>query len=142
MNAQWCGFGENRGSIAAFLFVQNPDGSFTKLRKVGGAGMAQMDYPETAVSFGADSLIVPLNGDKRARSKLGSYYERFEDGTNTLFRDASSVQLKDLKVYHGVYEEGEFIPHTDVSASRAVIVCHGASLTITSFSHAGRTLCP
>jgi len=30
----WVGFGENRGSIAAFLFVQNPDGSFTKLRKV------------------------------------------------------------------------------------------------------------
>jgi hypothetical protein len=35
----WVGFGENRGSIAAFLFVQNPNGSFTKLRKVGGAGM-------------------------------------------------------------------------------------------------------
>jgi hypothetical protein len=109
----WVGFGENRGSIAAFLFVQNPNGSFTKLRKVGGAGMAQMDYPEMGVSFGADSLVIPLNGDKVARSKLGSYYERFEDGTNTLFRDKSAVELKDLKVYHGVYEEGEFIPHTD-----------------------------
>jgi len=72
-----------------------------------------MDYPETAVSFGADSLVIPLNGDRVARSKLGSYYERFEDGTNTLFRDASAVELKDLKVYHGLYEEGEFIPHTD-----------------------------
>jgi hypothetical protein len=24
-----------------------------------------------------------------------------------------SVELKDLKVYHGVYEEGEYIPFTD-----------------------------
>ena len=38
----WVGYGEARGSIAAFLFKQNPDGSFTKLRKVGGAGLAQM----------------------------------------------------------------------------------------------------
>jgi hypothetical protein len=38
----WVGYGEARGSIAAFLFKQNPDGSFTKLRKVGGPGLAQM----------------------------------------------------------------------------------------------------
>jgi len=38
----WVGYGEARGSIAAFLFKQNSDGSFTKLRKVGGAGLAQM----------------------------------------------------------------------------------------------------
>ena len=111
----WVGYGEARGSIAAFLFVQNQDGSFTKLRKVGGAGLAQMDMPETGPSFGVDSLVIPLNGDnpRLARSKLGSYYERFEDGTNTLFGNAASVELKDLKVYHGVYEEGEYIPFTD-----------------------------
>lgn len=59
--------------------------------------------------------MIPLGKDKPrvARSKLGSYYERFEDGTNSLFGKASMVQLKDLKVYHGVYEEGEFIPFTD-----------------------------
>ena len=28
-------------------------------------------------------------------------------------RDAAAVELKDLKVYHGIYEEGEFIPHAD-----------------------------
>lgn len=111
----WVGYGEARGSIAAFLFCQNSDGSFTKLRKVGGAGLAQMDMPETGPSFGADSLVIPFNGDnpRVARSKLGSYYERFDDGTNTLFGDASSVQLKELKVYQGVYADGEFIPHTD-----------------------------
>ena len=43
----WVGYGENRGSVAAFLFKQNANGSFTKLRKVGGGGMAQMDNPES-----------------------------------------------------------------------------------------------
>jgi TLD len=41
----WVGYGEARGSIAAFLFRQNAPGSkypFTKLRKVGGPGLAQM----------------------------------------------------------------------------------------------------
>ena len=66
-------------------------------------------------SFGADSLVIPFLKDnkKMARSKLGSYYERFEDGTNTLFKKGASVQLKDLKVYHGVYEKDEYIPFTD-----------------------------
>ena len=41
-----------------------------------------------------------------ARSKLGSYYERLPDGTNSLFGKDAAVQLRDLKVYHGVYEEG------------------------------------
>eukprot|EP00541_Cyclophora_tenuis_P018793 CAMPEP_0116551836 /NCGR_PEP_ID=MMETSP0397-20121206/6166_1 /TAXON_ID=216820 /ORGANISM="Cyclophora tenuis, Strain ECT3854" /LENGTH=215 /DNA_ID=CAMNT_0004076747 /DNA_START=162 /DNA_END=809 /DNA_ORIENTATION=- len=113
----WVGYGEARGSIAAFLFVFNNDGTTaTKLRKVGGKSLAQMDMPESGPSFGADSLVIPLNDKsqpKIARSKLGSYYERFEDGTNTLFRTTSSVQLKDLKVYHGIYEEGEYIPFTD-----------------------------
>lgn len=113
----WVGYGENRGSIAAFLFLRQPDGkTFTKLRKVGGAGMAQMDNPECGPCFGADSLVVPLASDnpRLARSKLGSYYERFADGTNSVFgKNLASVQLKDLKVYHGVYAEGEYVPFTD-----------------------------
>lgn len=114
----WVSYGEARGSIAAFLFCRNKDteAGWTKLRKVGGAGLAQMDYPETGPSFGADSLVIPLGSDNSrvARSKLGSYYERFPDGTNTLFgKEGSSVQLRDLKVYQGVYAPDEFIPHTD-----------------------------
>lgn len=116
----WVGYGEARGSIAAFLFLVGgkyvKDGApGTKLQKCGGPSMAQIDNPESAVSFGADSLVIPLALDdpKLARSKLGSYYERFEDGTNTLFGKDASVQLKSLKVYHGVYEEGEYIPFTD-----------------------------
>lgn len=115
----WVGYGEARGSIAAFLFVyENGIKALpTKLRKVGGPSLAQQDLPEIGPSFGADSLVLPMSDDnpKLARSKLGSYYERFPDGTNTLFGKGrgASVQLKDLKVYHGVYEAGEYIPFTD-----------------------------
>ena len=114
----WVGYGEARGSIAAFLFTY-PNGIKElpiKLRKVGGPSLAQQDLPEIGPSFGADSLVIPMSQDdpKLARSKLGSYYERFADGTNTLFGEKGlSVQLKDLKVYHGVYAEGEYIPFTD-----------------------------
>ena len=73
--------------------------------------------PENGPSFGADSLVIPLNGDnvRMARSKLGSYYERFPDtGNNSLFwGNQASVPLSSLQVYHGVYAEGEYIPFTD-----------------------------
>lgn len=76
---------------------------------------SQVDNPENGPSFGADSLVIPLGKDnpRLARSKLGSYYERFSDGSNSLFNKDASVQLRDLKVYHGVYEEGEYVPFTD-----------------------------
>lgn len=114
----WVGYGEARGSIAAFLFVfkRGTTELPSKLRKVGGPSLAQQDLPEIGPSFGADSLVIPLDkaNPKVARSKLGSYYERFPDGGNTLFgKRGSSVQLKDFKVYHGVYAEGEYIPFTD-----------------------------
>jgi hypothetical protein len=113
----WVSYGEARGSIAAFLFAQSSAASgWTKLRKVGGPSLAQLDYPESGPSFGADSLVIPLaaSNPKLARSKLGSYYERFADGTGTLFSNKqATAQLKDLKVYQGVYAPGEFIPFTD-----------------------------
>ncbi len=119
-NYKWVGYGEARGSIAAFLFIV--DGKYTKdgapgikLRKVGGPGLAQMDLPESGPSFSPDALVIPMGQDnpRLARSKLGSYYERLPDGTSSLFGKDSSVQLKELKVYHGVYAEGEYIPFTD-----------------------------
>ena len=61
-------------------------------------------------------MVIPLSKSdpKVARSKLGSYYERFPDGTNSLFGPtASSVRLKDLKVYQGVYGPDEYVPFTD-----------------------------
>jgi len=114
----WVGYGEARGSIAAFLYVFKKGTAElpTKLRKVGGPSLAQQDLPEIGPSFGADSLVIPMekSNPKLARSKLGSYYERFPGGGNTLFgKRGSSVQLKDFKVYHGVYADGEYIPFTD-----------------------------
>ena len=46
-------------------------------------------------------------------NKLGSYYDRLPDGGNSLFGKDSNVQLKDPKVYHGVYAEDEYRPFTD-----------------------------
>lgn len=117
----WVSYGEYRGSIAAFLYVvggkyaQNSNFPGYKLQKVGGPGLAQIDLPESGPSFGADSLVIPLRAEnpRIARSKLGSYYERFPDGVSSLFGNVPSVQLKELRVYHGVYEEGEYIPFTD-----------------------------
>ncbi|GMH73030.1 hypothetical protein TrRE_jg2347 [Triparma retinervis] len=60
----WCGYGEYRGSVAAFLFTfsggegEEEDDRPVKLRKVGGAGLAQLDFPEAAVSFGSDSFVL------------------------------------------------------------------------------------
>ena len=60
------GFGEFRGSLAAFLFTW-PDGDVsvrpTKLQKVGGAGLACVDEPEHGPKFGADSLVIPLSSE-------------------------------------------------------------------------------
>ena len=69
--------------------------------------------PERAAS---DALVIPMqanNNPRAARSKLGSYYERLPDGTNSLFGKDASVQLRELKVYNGVYAEGEYVPFTD-----------------------------
>lgn len=115
----WVGYGEARGSIAAFLYILGgkyaTNGPAIKLRKVGGPGLAQMDIPETGPQFSPDALVIPMeqSNPRVARSKLGSYYERLPDGTNSLFGKDASVQLTSLKVYHGVYAEGEYIPFTD-----------------------------
>jgi len=116
----WVGYGEARGSIAAFLFILRREYAVggapgLKLRKVGGPSMAQMDLPESGPSFSPDALVIPMSksNPKLVRSKLGSYYDRLPDGGNSLFGKESSEQLKELKVYHGVYEEGEYIPFTD-----------------------------
>ncbi|GAB0496362.1 hypothetical protein MMPV_007674 [Pyropia vietnamensis] len=125
----WVGYGEARGSIAAFLFTW-PDGDTTrrpvKLRKVGRGAMAVIDKPEDGPTFGADALVVPLQPpraawatderDRLARSKLGSYYERMPNGRNHLFaptESGSGVTLVALRVYQGIYAEGEEIPFSD-----------------------------
>lgn len=123
----WVGLGEYRGSLAAFLFTW-PDGDTSKpaikLRKVGGSSLACVDEPESGPRFGADGLHIPLRGDDAvsgalgalvARCKLGPYYERREDGSNSIFApgEKNTAQLTELKVFVGVYAEGEEIPYDD-----------------------------
>lgn len=131
----WVGYGESRGSVAAFLFTWRVKvGSGTvldgkeavKLRKVGKASLAVLDNPEEGPRFGADALVIPLkppratwegeDEDRFGRSKLGSYYERMPDGGSCLFgkgEKGRKVELVGLKVFAGVYEEGEDIPFSD-----------------------------
>eukprot|EP00741_Cyanophora_paradoxa_P014932 tig00020830_g14406.t1 len=119
----WVGYGESRGSIAAFLFTW-PDGDTSKpaikLRKVGGASMATHDLSDSGPRFGAgDGFVVPLKGgggrERVARSKLGPFYEVRPDGKKTLFADEEGKEatLEELRVFVGVYAEGEFIPFDD-----------------------------
>jgi hypothetical protein len=127
------GYGESRGSIAAFVFTwQDGDTSRppAKLRKVGKAYGSVLDSPDAGPTIGADTLVIPLRppratwptgseNDRIARSKLGSYFERLTEGScrNTLFGkgdNAGGEKLEFLRVYTGVYEEGEEIPFNDV----------------------------
>ena len=113
----FAGYGEYRGSIAAFLFTW-PDGDMRrpaiKLQKVGGAGLATIDEPECGPKFGADGLVIPMDpGSERiARSKLGPYYEVMPDKTRSVFtsEEGGQAKLKELKAYVGVWPEGERIP--------------------------------
>lgn len=126
----WVGYGESRGSKAAFLFTW-PDGDTTrpamKMRKVGGAALAVLDDPDAGPKFGADALVIPLRPPRATwdesleknrigMSKLGSYYEKRPDGGKTLFgvgEDPKGTVLVDFKVFSGVYAEGEEIPFND-----------------------------
>jgi hypothetical protein len=59
----WIGLGEDRDSMAAFLFTW-PDGDTSqrplKLPKVGGAAQAVLDRSESGPIFGPDGLKIPL----------------------------------------------------------------------------------
>ncbi len=66
----WVGYGEARGSIAAFLYILG--GKYAaegapaiKLRKVGGAGLAQMDMPETGPQFSPDGLVIRMEAGEK-----------------------------------------------------------------------------
>lgn len=115
----WIGLGEYRGSIAAFLFTWR-DGDLSKkpikCRKTGGSSLACVDMPETGPVFGMDGLAINLAGGSRgARCKLGPYYERLPDGSNSLFASDEKLRcgVTDLRVYVGVYDADEEIPYDD-----------------------------
>jgi len=112
----FAGYGEYRGSIAAFLFTW-ADGDTTqpaiKLQKIGGAGLATIDEPETGPRFGADGLVIMMNpgAERVVTSKLGPFYEVMPDGSRSVFsRKPSSDEMTELRAYTGCWPEGERIP--------------------------------
>ena len=111
----WVGLGENRAGLSNFLFAWRRDGGFDKLPKVGGAGMGVVDKPETGPYFGPEGLTIPLfsKSPRRARCKLGPYYQRMPSGGNSMFEGgAGEVALARLQVFVGDWG-GEPIPFDD-----------------------------
>ena len=113
----WLGIGEDRDSIAAFLFTW-PDGNTKssnpiKLPKVGGPSLAVVDKPESGVAFGAEGLKLLVPGREReARCRLGTFYSRLPDNGRSLFapgEDPKSATVESLKCYvaEGSGEEWE-----------------------------------
>mmetsp|Transcript_37703 Transcript_37703/g.55254 ORF Transcript_37703/g.55254 Transcript_37703/m.55254 type:complete len:246 (-) Transcript_37703:155-892(-) len=117
----WASYGGARPSVAAFLFYSSSS-SYQKLQKVGGGGLAiSKDDPNYGIAFGPDGLVISfVQENKRlATSKLGTYYERGPDHFSSLFdaigggsKGGGVVELDGLKVYTGVYENGEDIPYS------------------------------
>lgn len=117
----WASTGGARPSVASFLFVRDDDDDdatrFRKLRKVGGGGLAcAFDDPDQGIHFGPDGLVIPLRegpgGERSASSKLGPYYEREPDGTSSLFPPGAATELAELRVFVGVYKDGQEIPYS------------------------------
>lgn len=129
----WLGLGEEKSAMSAFLFTF-PEGigraqqrselvNGIKLPKVGGAGLALVDRPGTAIQFGAEGLTIPLDasgrqggnpfGAKLAKCRLGTYYARLPaaevssgrgaPGGRSLFspteKDLAKTELVSLRVY-------------------------------------------
>mmetsp|Transcript_13345 Transcript_13345/g.29527 ORF Transcript_13345/g.29527 Transcript_13345/m.29527 type:complete len:352 (-) Transcript_13345:53-1108(-) len=126
----WSGLGGARPSVASFLFYKRNGGGggggggddsegnrriYQKLRKVGGGGLAcANDDPRGGIYFGPDALVIPLQPGPRermAQSKLGPYFERGPDDLSSILSGGAAT-LEDLKVWVGVYADGEDVPYS------------------------------
>lgn len=114
----WVNYGEYRGSIAAFLFVfLNGDTNTRpiKLAKISGAGLAQID-DGSGPKFGMEGLTIALDSrsnPRLVRSKLGLYYEKLPNLVSVLPGNKPEDELSEVKVYVGVYQQGEKVPYSD-----------------------------
>ncbi|KAG7669493.1 hypothetical protein Ndes2437B_g05671 [Nannochloris sp. 'desiccata'] len=106
----WIGLGEDRDSIAAFLFTW-PMGTKqkekpVKLPKVGGASLAVVDKPEAGIAFGAEGLKLLIPGKERlAKCRLGTFYAKMPDGGKNLFapgEDLKGAQVENIECWVGV----------------------------------------
>ena len=108
----WASLGGARPSVAAFLFYERAPGTFQKLQKVGGGGLAcARDDPDFGISLGPDGLVIGLQpGRERvAHSKLGPYFERGPEELGSLF--GGTTELAELKILVGKYDDNEEIPY-------------------------------
>jgi hypothetical protein len=112
----WASLGGSRPSVAAFLFYRKFPFGWQKLRVTGRGGNAcSKDEYDQGIYFGADGLIIPLNGaDPRSvASRLGMFFEPTPNGRYTLLpRGGGEFRLEELKVLTGVYAPGEGIPNS------------------------------
>jgi len=112
----WASLGGSRPSVASFVFYKKFPFGWQKLRTNGGGGMAcSRDEFDQGIYFGADSLVMPLNGvDPRSvASRLGMYFEGGPEDRSTLLpRGGGNYKLDELKVLTGIYAKGEDIPNS------------------------------
>ena len=111
----WASLGGSRSSVAAFLFYQKLIG-WQKLRVARTGSMAcGRDEYDAGIYFGADSLVIPLIGQrpKNVASRLGFYYESGPQNKSTMLpRAGEDATASELYVISGVYAEGEDIPNS------------------------------
>jgi TLD len=110
----WIGLGEDRDSIAAFLFTW-PTGTKdksikpVKLQKVGGASLAVVDKPEAGIAFGAEGLKLLMPGKERtAKCRLGTFFAKMPGGgknEKSLFapgEDIKGTKIESIECWVGV----------------------------------------
>ena len=111
----WASLGGSRSSVAAFLFYEKLIG-WQKLRVARTGSMAcGRDEFDAGIYFGADSLVIPLIGQrpKSVASRLGFYYESGPENKSTMLpRAGEDATASELYVISGVYAEGEDIPNS------------------------------
>jgi hypothetical protein len=111
----WASLGGSRPSVASFLFYKTLFG-WQKLRVLGGGGMAcARDEFDNGIYFGAEALVMPLNGanKRNVASRLGTYFEPSPDGRMTVLpKGGGNFRLEELKVLVGVYAPDEDIPNS------------------------------
>ena len=117
----WASMGNARPSPAAFLFNLEKGARKVRAESYMGCNSISSDSPDRGINFGVEALCVNLRpderdgdgGERRAYSKLGAYFRRDDNGGagEALWGGAGPARLAELKVYTGVYEEGEDFPY-------------------------------
>lgn len=95
-----------RDSANAFLFaIDEVTGNVLRSRPLADGKSAIFDFENTAVKFGAASLVIPMNRGKfglmenEAFSQLGIHYEELPNGMKSIFGVEGTARLKNIEVW-------------------------------------------